>query len=504
MNRLGELQIIQEPLLEFRYGQKLSDPRDGLSLFGPYDTNTPGHPGILSYGVVGTSQGVELFSKWAEAMIRPWVDAPKDRYRLWPPYPGFRAAFASEWKVNPVWKHELDGKDLSQLARRHDSYERVHSVVDKYLDVFQDVEQLDERISVMICIVPDEIYQTCRIQSRVTNTTGEKISRRHLNSRRFGELDLFSSYKKDWYDFSIDFRRQIKARAMIHNIPIQIIRESTLKLDDENIFGQRQLTPLSHRMWNISTALYYKGGGKPWKLSTARDGVCYVGLAFRRTDDNRHGSNTAACAAQMFLNDGNGIVFLGKYGPWYSPKDKQCHLSKRAAHDLLKGTLDTYDRLHGKKLTEIFLHSRSDISAAEFEGYCSAVPPGLKVIGIRVRRQFNGPRLYRPNKQWPVIRGTFWQHSSCRGYLFGSGFKPRLGTYDGWETPVPLQIDVQHGNSDILEVARDILGLTKLNYNACNAGDNQPVTVRFSDAVGEILVSNPTVMDRHPQFRFYI
>ena len=185
-------------------------------------------------------------------------------------------------------------------------------------------------------------------------------------------------------------------------------------------------------------------------------------------------------------------------------RDNQYRLTAQAAHDLLKGALDTYAQLHGKTLTEVFLHSRSDISAEEFEGYRSAASDGLKVVGIRVRPCRDGPRLYRPDKQWPVIRGTLWEHSPTRGYLFGSGFKPRLGTYDGWETPVPLQIDIQHGDADIVDVARDILGLTKLNYNTCNAGDTQPVTVKFSDAVGEILVSNPTVTNRQPTFRFYI
>jgi hypothetical protein len=43
---------------------------------------------------------------------------------------------------------------------------------------------------------------------------------------------------------------------------------------------------------------------------------------------------------------------------------------------------------------------------------------------------------------------------------------------------------------DITEVTKDIFGLTKLNYNACKLGESQPVTVHFSDAVGEILVAN--------------
>ena len=72
--------------------------------------------------------------------------------------------------------------------------------------------------------------------------------------------------------------------------------------------------------------------------------------------------------------------------------------------------------------------------------------------------------------------------------LPGPDYAPRLGTYDGWETPVPLRIDIQHGEASIEQVARDILGLTKLNYNACKLGESRPVTVGFSDAVGEILI----------------
>jgi hypothetical protein len=52
--------------------------------------------------------------------------------------------------------------------------------------------------------------------------------------------------------------------------------------------------------------------------------------------------------------------------------------------------------------------------------------------------------------------------------------------------------------------AGDVLALTKLNYNAYRFGDSEPVTFGFSDAVGEILVSNPTVTKRNPRFKFYI
>jgi hypothetical protein len=210
-------------------------------------------------------------------------------------------------------------------------------------------------------------------------------------------------------------------------------------------------------MWNLSTAIYYKAGGKPWKLSTARDGVCYIGMAFRLTDDVK-ARTTACCAAQLFLNSGDGIVFRGRMGPWYSPRDRQFHLDRRAAQELLEGTLRTYREQEGKPLTEVFLHSRSEISDEEFAGYRAACPSNVKLVGVRVRTERAGPRLFR-NGAMPVQRGTFWALNDRT---------------------------------------------TKLNYNACTMGDSQPVTVSFSDAVGEILVANPTVMTPKPQFKFYI
>ena len=165
--------------------------------------------------------------------------------------------------------------------------------------------------------------------------------------------------------------------------------------------------------------------------------------------------------------------------------------------------LRSYHELEGKPLREVFLHCRSGIDDDEFAGFSEACPEGVKLVGIRVRQESRTLRLYREGTR-PVLRGTFLQVSERSGFLWGTGFKPRLATYDGWETPAPLHMDIQHGEADLMQVATDIHGLTKLNYNACKLGDSQPVTILFSDAVGEILVSNPTVTTRAHKFRFYI
>lgn len=494
--------LFNEPGLEFRHRQIVKDPRDGLTLFGPVDVGTPSQPRSIKYAVIGTELGIAKFSVFANDLSLPSIEAPHDNHRLWSPFPGFEVTFDSEFSTDPVWSSTVDPDELHDASLQKDEHLRSYSAVNLYLNEFEKIRKLDDRIDVAICVVPDEVFKNCRPESHIQSAIGFGISKEEKNRRRAGQTSLFEEYDIEQYRLSPDFRRQLKARAMGQDIPIQIIQESTLQISDGFKFGERRLTPLSDRKWNLSTALYYKAGGKPWKLVSAREGVCYIGIAFRRTDTDATG-RTACCAAQMFLNTGDGIVFLGEYGPWYSPRTKQFHLSKDEAGSLLDGILKTYKDLGGKELTEIFLHCRSEINDQEFAGYRKACPPNVNLYGVKVRPERFGFKLFR-NGQRPVIRGTFLKMNEKCGFLWASGFKPRLATYDGWETPVPLRIEIQHGDAPLERVAQDILGLTKLNYNACRLGESQPVTVGFSDAVGEILISNPTVATRRPNFKFYI
>lgn len=495
------LLVLNEPGLEFGYQQRLPDPRNGLGLFGPYDRALPSRPGSVSFGVIGRPQGLDEFHRFAEALGRPQVSDP-DLYppTLWRPYPGFKAAFACDWPAEPAWREELDAAEIEKAAFHGDAHQRAYRAANLYLKALDAVSRRDEEVGVVFCVIPEEIYQNCRPKSHVPKRqrTEPRPSSEERTLREGGQASLLGEYRLETYDFSVDFRRQLKARAMRYGLPLQLVRETTLRLADKKIAwgGERGLTPLSDRAWNLATTAYYKAGGKPWRLATAREGVCYIGLAFRRTNEKR-GSQSACCAAQMFLASGDGIIFKGEAGPWYSPQSRQYHLSRQGARELLSGVLDTYQKLHGRPLSEVFLHSPSQISTSEYQGYLEAAGQDVKVVGVRVRpERSEGIRLYRAQGSYPVLRGTVWLHDHGRtAFLWGSGFIPVLRTYPGAEVPSPVRIEIQHGEAEIETVARDILGLTKLNYNACHVGMRMPVTVRFSKAVGEILIGNGSIED---------
>lgn len=312
--------IEPEPLLEFRYGQNLVDPRDGLTAFGPYDADLPSHPQNVSLGLVATPSGGEAFGQWLTVVEGPIETEDSLDSRLWPLFPGFEAAFDCKWPRSASRSYELDATILASCVLEKDANKRAAAVVELYLEGLRRIQKSGEAVDVVICVVPDVVWQSCRPLSIVREGTGYVPTVKVRQQREAGQADLWDEFDPTVYAYSVDFRRQLKARCMEYGIPIQIIRESTLRISGPVAFGERPLTPLSDRAWNLTSVLYYKAGGKPWRLTTAREGVCYIGIAYKRKDPSGT-SPTACCAAQMFLDTGDGIVFMGNSDRGIHPKE---------------------------------------------------------------------------------------------------------------------------------------------------------------------------------------
>ena len=515
-----QFDYLGEPSLVFGHGQRAEDPRDGLALFGALD----GEVGLPHHVVIGTPSGVALWDEWGNAMNSPAACVDVGRQRPWPPYPGFDVAFGATWP-KPVKMYTVDSAKLGRAAFLADASERTYEVTNLYLEHLESVGRLDEKPALAVCVVPDDVYANCRPKKWIAEPTDTRKSRKEqahvkkiLEDREVGQTRMFEEtdpYSVDdpaleMFDLSPDFRRQLKGRMMQDDLPVQIIRESTLTITEDVRDGLPGDNPLSDRLWNFGTGVFYKLGRKPWRLHSARDGVCYIGLAYKHPGRGR----TACCAAQLFMDSGDGLVFVGDFGPWYSEDKNEYHLTREAARDLLSGALETYAAQEGRPLKEVFIHARSGLNKAEFSGFQDACPAGVDVVGIRVRKDRSGPRLFRHDDhpegskrgRYPVLRGVFWQRTDRDAYLFTSGFKERIAAYDGWEVPVPLSLTLQHGKADLRTIAADILALTKVNYNACQLGESEPITVKYSDRVGEILLGNPKLpRDRwRHNFKFYV
>ena len=74
----------------------------------------------------------------------------------------------------------------------------------------------------------------------------------------------------------------------------------------------------------------------------------------------------------------------------------------------------------------------------------------------------------------------------------------------GPETPNPIAVRILRGECDLKTVLIDVLGLTKINFNSCLHNVRMPMTIRFANAVGDVLMSAPIDSEPRLPFKFYI
>lgn len=503
---MTRLKKFQEPALLFHYDQALEDPRDGLTLFGPLDQ---GKPYGIRAGVLGTRDGIARFARWVGRIQKPISNIPPQVAR--PPFPGFETVFQIPWNPKPALGIEIPHEELKTIFIS-DKYQRVYETVQIFSNrIIQATKKEDAKVDIWFVIIPDEVYQYCRPQSTVEseleipakNVLPVKYARQiQTQSSLFADDNISATP----YHYEVNFHNQLKARLLAYDAPTQIIKESTIAPNDFlNQFGRptRNLDEQESAIaWNISTAVFYKAGGRPWKIGSIRDGVCYIGLVFK-IDEKNPDPLAACCAAQMFLDSGDGIVFKGDVGPWYGGRKGEFHLKRRSAQELIKIALDSYrDKRGGETPKELFIHGKVRFNDEEWLGFKSAVDTPTNLVGVKIRDELD-LKIYRKGNM-PILRGLAYVRDSRAAYLWTRGYVPRLKTYAGREVPNPLSIEVCRGEASIDIVVQDILALTKLNYNACIFADGLPVTLRFANAVGEILTAGPLGTIPPLSFRYYI
>ena len=515
-----KLKFFKEPRLAFGYNQPAIDPRDGLLLFGPYERLAPYS---LKAGVVGTQQGLKLYRDFAKKINQP-IQSKKNSYGKIisdevsrPSFPGFEAVFDVQWPLKEEIFFKVKKSDISRLLIERNKQVRTSSLVDFYISkILKAVNEEDVEINIWFIIVPVEIYNACKPQSK--GSSFSKGTKKYIELSKHGQkalpFDGQESYEDEiskYLSSSVDFHDLLKAR-LIHegiNTPVQLILEPTLDFRDKDTRKKYPDNIKAHLAWTQSTTLYYKLGKLPWKLNDIRDGVCYLGLVFKKLD-HLNESKRVCSAAQMFLKDGDGSVFRGNIGLWQGDKPYEFHLNKKSAESLLGLALDDYHNKWNKYPNELFIHGKIHFHNEEWEGFQEALKDRnakTKLTGI-VIKEYRGLKLFRDVEgeisNYGVLRGLAYIISDQEGYLFTRGFIPRLNTSSSLEIPNPLQVKISKGEADIETVLKDVLGLTKLNYNACIYGDGLPVTLKFSDSIGKILTATKNWKVNKRQFKYYI
>lgn len=477
--------FIIEPKLDFGVGQHI-DIRYGLMNYCPLDISSPVAPKKIKLGIVGSTKTIEGVIGWLEKCQDGIPAKESNQPNLFPEFPGFgeQSCFNSEFIIEQNFQRPIAHREIDILTKTTSHKLLIEKSVDSF---YGEIEYLVQNysIDVIVCALPLELV--IAMEKNRASTKESKAG--------------------DEPDYEIDFHHLLKARAMRLRIPIQIILPTTYddsakiprKLKKDSFRGvQDEAT----RAWNIHTALYYKAKGIPWRLvRDSRDITsCYVGISFYKTLDQKH---ILTSIAQIFNERGEGIIVRGGKVQ-LSKKDRQIHLSRDDAYELLDNTLQKYRAEHKNTPGRVVLHKSSSYNAEEIDGFQSAISDNrISCVDLVNISEDSTTRLFRYGN-YPPLRGTFLSLSDSKHLFYTRGSVEFFATYPGMYIPNPILIETSSVEQTPIYLATEILALTKMNWNNTQFDGALPITLRAARQVSKILKYVGENESIEPRYSFYM
>lgn len=102
------------------------------------------------------------------------------------------------------------------------------------------------------------------------------------------------------------------------------------------------------------------------------------------------------------------------------------------------------------------------------------------------------------------------ERAQRRGYYVPRGCDERStnvdhdSRYPGMRVPRPIEVTEHYGSAPLDQLCREILALTKMDWNSANFAAKAPITTEFAADVGRILLEVPTAATPQQSYRFYM
>lgn len=452
---------IQEPFLLFGKGKSIC-PREGIAELNVYDTVIEARKNQLLIGIIGIEEDLENLKSWIKRFESYIPANPKGKQKgLFKSFPGFHQdkGFCAKFIYDSNYERILSPNDIKRILKEPDRNKKVLDAVELFgenIGFLSDIKNCD----VIICIIPKS-FEGKIVKENKDDEPVEQVA----EDNEEPELEL-------------NFRRALKARAMKYNTPIQLLREYVMHDSNKS---QDNAT----KAWNFCTALYYKGLQTiPWKLEVDENKpkVCFVGIGFYKSRDKK---TIQTSLAQIFNENGKGVILRGT--PVTEDKDdKKPHLSYDQSLGLLKDALTKYKFATGTMPGRVVLHKTSKYYEDELEGLIQAMQDlGITEYDI-VTVMETDLRFFR-NNLYPPVRGAMFSLTEQRHILYTRGSVHQYQTYPGMYIPAPLEVRIVRSVSSVKTVCKEILGLTKMNWNNTQFDNKYPITIGCARRVGEIM-----------------
>ena len=316
------------------------------------------------------------------------------------------------------------------------------------------------------------------------------------------DFELFRTSEEISPDFNL--HDALKLYAIEKGIKLQLIEEKSIYNDDK-----------CKVMWGLSTSLYAKATGVLWHPEAIRNDTAYIGVSYAYSEEKR----TCIGCSQLFDSTGTGIkmvmrkidnpIIYGKNNPFMTEDDARTLMIELREQYNRSAPVNTLKRIVVHKTTPFIREEISGIRQAfrgveidllQIQEYC---PWRGILIGEEPSKKAQG---------FPVKRGLavkldrdsflLWTH----GCIIHPELSGKWNYFKGSRgIPSPLLVRRYMGKASGDVLAREILMLTKMNWNS---GDSLyktlPVTLDFAKILARMSKQDEAIFDKAYDFRFFM
>lgn len=425
-------------------------PMRGLILNAPVDyamNNSVLHSAI-SVGVVCPDEHNQKFAQFISGLNRQSQAKHNTDYLI--SFPGFYQAFKTGL--------DLPDPTSSKWKQITASSERdVHKAAVEFGDsIIRKIDQLSANsIDVILIYIPEE-------------------------------YEVFTSYTDGTINY--DLHDYIKAYAAQKQVATQFVREKTIESDLH-----------CQIMWALSLALYVKSGRTPWVVNGIQPDTAFAGIGYS-VMNGPPGSNVVVGCSHIYSSDGRGMKYkLSKIQDYSFDRKKNPYLSEEEAYRIGLNIKELFYKSFSELPKRVVIHKRTPFRREEVKGLVESLSSaGVKNIELLEITYEDNLKCFALNERctqvdgYPVRRGMCFPIDKNTMYLFTHGIAPsvispkRRYFQGGKSVPLPLKVVKHYGSGDMAQIATEILGLSKMNWNSFGLYSKLPCTIESSNEIARI------------------
>lgn len=300
------------------------------------------------------------------------------------------------------------------------------------------------------------------------------------------QYECLTSYSDNYSKY--DLHDYIKAYAAQKQIATQFIREKTVKSELR-----------CQIMWALSLAIYVKSGKTPWNISGIQPDTAFAGIGYSVTQRNS-GDNIVIGCSHIYTSDGVGMKYkLSKLQDVTIDRKKNPFMSENEAYKLGLNIKELFYKSFSDLPKRVVIHKRTPFRQEEIKGLVDSLSSaGIKDIGLIEISYEEHLKCFAMNQyhsnvdSFPVLRGMCFPISNNAMYLYTHGISPSVKSpgrryiQGGKAVPIPLKIVQHYGSSNMAQIATEVLGLSRMNWNSFNLYSKLPCTIESSNQIARI------------------